>query len=176
MAKADLVQPLAFAHQNGKAARADLGIEGAVIGLGDPVELYPAVGDGAGQKVKPAGRAFGIGHRRYSRRQGKAFGQRDDVDAVLFQHGAFGKVHLVHGKLAQAVLHGFAMSGQKRGAHAVGHGAEAQIKACGLKLILADGRVGGQGAVDDQLAQGLCGQHAVGHDLVPLSPVVPSAG
>ena len=60
-AEADLRQARALAHQHRKGARADLGIERAVIAGLDVVEAAGLVGDHAGEDVEPAGRAFRIG-------------------------------------------------------------------------------------------------------------------
>ena len=51
------------------------------------------------------------------------------------------------------------MAGKERGADAPGDGAEAQVEAGGLDLVVADRGIGGKRAGFDQLAQVLRGQH-----------------
>jgi hypothetical protein len=59
---------------------------------------------------------------------------------------------------------------QERGAHAVGHGAKAQVQARRLHLVIADRWVTGQRARGDQLAQGLGGKDSAGHQTSPSAP------
>ena len=134
-AEADLVEPQPRAHQHRERARTDLGIERAGMAGGHAVELGAAIGDGAGEQVEPAGGGFGVGDRLHARGQGEALHQRDEVDAALFQHRAGAELHAVHAELVEPVGDGAIAAGKERGAHAVGHRAEAQVEAGGLHLV-----------------------------------------
>ena len=131
----------------------------AAARLAEILKLDPAIGDGTGQQIKPAGGGFGIGHSRQPRRQSQAFHQRHDIDTALFQHGTLGQIDLVHRKLFQTGRDLAPSACQKRGAHAVGLGAKAQIKAGGLHLGHINRRMGCDRALRDQLAQRLRGKH-----------------
>ena len=102
-AKADLRQPRAFAHQHREGARADLGIERAVIAGRDAVEAADLVGDDAGEDVEPAGRAFRIGGGGNLAGQRQAFEQRHDIDAAGLQHRAVAERDLVQLQVVDAV-------------------------------------------------------------------------
>ncbi len=106
-----------------------------MIAAGDAIEAAGLVGDHAGEDIEPAGRAFRIGDRRDVRRQSQAFDQRDDVDAVGFQHRAGGERKFVEFQFGDPLRDGGARAGQKTGAHAIGDGAETQIEARRLDLI-----------------------------------------
>ena len=109
-----------------KTARADLGIKRAVIAFGNAVEFGAAIGDGAGQQVQPAGGAFGIGDGGDARRQGQPFHQRHDIDAALFQHRALRSGRSGASRIRRSGRRRVRpCPGQERGAHAVGHGAQA---------------------------------------------------
>jgi hypothetical protein len=131
-AKAHLVEPRARAHQHRKRARADLGVKRAGIALGDAIKLGAAIGDKAGEQIKPPGGAFGIGHRMQPRRQRQMLGQRHHVDAALFKHRAAAQIDPVHLEIGQPLGHAAPGARQKRGAHAVGHIAQPQIERGGL--------------------------------------------
>ena len=121
--KADLVQALTSAHQHRKRFRANLGIQRAVIGFGDAVKFGAAIGDAAGQQIKPTGRGFGVGNSGDARRQRQTLHQGNHVDAAFFQHRAIGQIDAVHFKFGNAVSHGAVLAHQKRRPHAVGGGA-----------------------------------------------------
>src|SRR6266700_7114891 len=60
-AETNLREPRALAHQDRKGARADLGIERAVIAVLDLIETARAIGDDPGEDIEPTGRALRIG-------------------------------------------------------------------------------------------------------------------
>ena len=126
------------------------------------VELGAAIGDGAGQQVEPPGGGFGVGDRLHALGQCEPLHQRDEVDAALFQHRAGGKVDAVHSEFGEPVGDRAPGTGQERGAHAVGHRAEAQIEAGGLHLFGQDRRFGGDLARIDHGGDLLAGKNA-GH-------------
>jgi len=142
-----------------------------VVTFGDAVELGAAICDGAGQKIQPAGRGFGVGDCGDARRQGQPLGQRDQVDAAFFQHGALAQIHAVHFEFGDAGGDAAAMPGQERGADPVGDGAKTQIQAGGLHLGVDDDGCGGNCASVDQGAYLAVGQDAGhGHRGAPLRP------
>jgi hypothetical protein len=160
--EADLVEPLPFADEDRKGARADLGPERAGVACRDAVEFGPAIGDGAGQEVEPAGGGLGVRHRRDAGRQREALHQRHDIDAAFLKHRAGAEVDAVHLEFRDAVGDGAAVSGEEARPDAIGHGPEAQVDRGGLDLRRIDGRVGGDGPRGDQVAQAAVGKNA-GH-------------
>ena len=94
-----------------------------MVALGNAVELGAAVGDDAGEDVEAAGRALGIGQRRDPLLEGDAFQQRDDVDAVPFQHRTLGQVERVHGDPLQPFGDGGVGAGEEAGDDPIGLGA-----------------------------------------------------
>ena len=156
-----LVQPHAGTDQDRKAARADLGEKGPVIAFGQAVEFGAVIGDQPGQQVKPAGRGFGIGHRRQSGGQRHPFHQRHQINAATFQDCAPRQVHLVHLNVGQAVHDPVPAPRQKAGAQPIGDRSQPQIKAGGLDLFGDDRGIRRDRARPDQVADAAVGKNAV---------------
>jgi hypothetical protein len=125
-------------RQNAERARRDLGVERPFVALAHAVELGAEIGDHAGKDIEPADRAFRVGEREGAFAQRHIFEQRDDIDAVLFEHGTLGQVDLVHRQQVELVAHARPGTRQKAGAHPVRDLAEPQIDARRLDLDIAD--------------------------------------
>ncbi len=149
-AKTHLVQPHARPHEHRKRARADFGIERTLVAGRNPVELDSAVGDGAGEKIEPPRRGFGVGHGLHVSGKGEAFGERNNVDAALLQHRPRPEFDPVHLEIRQPIGHAPAMTGEKRGANAVGDGAETKVDRSRLDLGGVDCGLGGKSARTDE--------------------------
>jgi hypothetical protein len=135
VAEADLRQARALANQDGKRARADLGIERTVVTAPDAIEAAGFVGDHAGENVEPAGRALGIGGSGNVVGQREAFDQRHDVDAAGLEHRAVAECDLVQLELLDALGDCRARARQEARANPIGHFAEPEIEARGLDLV-----------------------------------------
>ncbi len=142
-AEADLGEPRALAHQDRKGARADLGIERAVIAVLDLVEAAGAVDDHPGEDIEPTGRAFRIGGGRKPRRQRHALDQRHDIDAAGLQHRAVAEVDLVQLEVVDALGDRRMRPRQKTRAHPESNVGQSEIQARRLDLIGRE-RLGGQ--------------------------------
>jgi hypothetical protein len=158
--KAYLAQARAFAHDHRKGLRADLGVKRSSIAGGDLIEGSNAVGNDAGEDVEASGRAFRIGGGPQAVGQRHALEQRRDVDAARFQDGAAFKLDGVQLQVCQLVADPAARAGQKRGAHAKGPCAQAQVEAGGLQLVAGQRRPEPHVARRDQAADRLHGQNA----------------
>ena len=134
-AEADLRQARAFAHQDGKRARADLGIERPVIAGLDAVKATRPVGDDAGEHVQAPGRALRVGGGGNVGRKRQALDQGNDIDAIGLQHRAVADLELVQLQLVDALRDGGARAGQEARAHPVGDGAEPQVETRRLDLV-----------------------------------------
>ena len=99
------------------------------------VEGGDAVGDHAREDVEPAGGAFRIGGGGESCRQRQAFEQRHDIDAAGLQHRALRQVDRVQLQVAELGSDLRLGAREEARAHAVGHGAEAQVEAGRLQLV-----------------------------------------
>ncbi len=165
--EAQLVQPGAGADQDGKGLGRDLDIGGAVIALAHVVEGRLVVRQQPHEDVDPAGGALRIGPRRDAGRQVQALLQLGDIDAALFQDRALGEIQLVHGHVGDAAGHRAAQPGQEARANPPAAGGQAQVEAGGLHLISVEGRRRSDGALSDQVIDGLAGENPrarrVGH-------------
>ncbi len=135
-----LHQARAGARQDAEGTRADLGIERAAVAFADAIELGALVGDDPGEHIEPADRAFRVGEGRHPPAQGEMLEQRDDINAILFEHRALSQIDLVHRQLVQLVAHARPRPRQKARPHPVGDLAETQIEARRLDLVVADRR------------------------------------
>src|SRR6202008_314530 len=133
-----LIEPRALAHEQRKGARADLGIERAMITLLDVIEGLAVVGDQAREYVQPPGRAFRVCGARDTEGKFQPFQQRHEVDATRFQHRTGFEVDFVNGEVGKLVRDLGVFARQETGADAIGDGAQAQIDAGGLDLLVDD--------------------------------------
>ena len=127
LAKADLAQPRAGAHQHWKSARRDFGKQRAAIARLDPVERPRPVRDDAGEHIDAAGRAFGVGRSGDVLRQGEAFGQFRQIDSPGLQHRALAQVDFVQRQPGDGISDRPVRAGQKARAQAPRPLAEAQV-------------------------------------------------
>ena len=159
-AQPQLRQPRAFAHQNWKRLRADLGVERSAVAGRDTVETAGLIGDHAGENVEPARRAFRIRRGRNVARQIKPFDQRHDIDASGLQHRAAGEREFVQFEVNDALGDGGTGSRQKTCADAVGDGSEAQVEACRLDLARSEWIMRANTAVGRQRRDQAVGQNS----------------
>ena len=164
--EADLRQARAAARQDGKGARADLGIERAVIALRHRVEFLGMVGDDAGEDVQPPGGALRIGGGRDALRQGERLLQRHDIDAAGFQHRAIGQCNPMQLQFLEPLGNRAALAGQEGGAHPAGPGPEPEIEAGRLDLVGIGGCCEPDPAGAAIVGNGLGRQDALVHALV----------
>ena len=160
LAQPQLVQPRAPMHQDREGARCDLGIERPFIAGGDRLERLPAIGDDAGEDIEPPGRAFRVGEARDAGAQAQPLHQRHDIDAAALQHRAARQIDLVHAELVDLLPHRDTLAGQEAGTHPIGDGAQPEVEAGRLHLVLANRRIGLDIPGFDQVAQHLRRQNA----------------
>ena len=158
--EAQLRQAVALADDDRERAGDDLEPELSVVAGGYPVERVAVVGEDAGEDVEASGGALRV--RLAAQRLGEVqhLLQADQVDAVALEDGRVAQLDVSHAQLGELVRDAGGRSGEEAGLDAVGGGAEAQVEAGGLVLLLAY-RVGhDDAAFGGQLAQLLHGQHA----------------
>ncbi len=86
--------------------------------------------------------------------------QLDEVDAVALEDRGAAQVEPRHFELCELVGDGGRRPGEEAGLEAAGGGAEAQVEAGGLVLVLAYGRERVDASGGCEIAQVLYGQHA----------------
>ena len=152
LADAQLTQAVALPRQNGKGARADLGVERTLIPGGNFVESFGAIRHHAHEHIDAAGGAFRVRRAVQIAGQLQAFLQRHEIDAASFQHGPFGQIERMHeGIGGEARFHLDALAGQEAGADAIGDRPQPQIEARRLDLVGIEGRRGQDRALGRQL-------------------------
>src|SRR5215218_6440545 len=106
LAKADLGEPGAGAHERREGPRTYFGIEGAFIGLSKGIELARAVGNHAGEYIEPPGRTLRVRSGGYAGRKLQRFEQAHDIHAARLQYGAAFEVDLMEAHYAQPLGQG----------------------------------------------------------------------
>ncbi len=159
VAETDLREARALAHQHRERARADLGVQRAVVAELDAVEAARLVRDHAGEYIEPAGGTLRIGGSGDGVRQRQALLQRHDVDAAGLEHGAVAERDLVQLELVDALGHGGARPRQEARAHTKGDLPQPQVEARGLDLV---GHELGRG--EDRPGAGKLRDHVIGQD------------